>query len=418
MRAAILDELRDGADQRFPRINEDTLPGELGNILAGRVANLFNFRGAGFTVDAACASTLAALDAGFSLLVSGEVDAVVGGGVDRNMGANLYVKFSKIGALSATGTRPYADGADGFVMGEGGAVLLMKRLADAERDGDTMYAVIRGVGGSSDGRGKGITAPNPIGQRLALERAWQRAGLSPGTVNLIEGHGTSTRVGDVVEVESLHAVFGEAGLADGSVALGSVKSNIGHLKSAAGAAGLLKTVLALHHKVLPPSLHCEHLNPGIDFAHSPFRVNTELREWEVGPGVIRRAGVSAFGFGGANFHAVVEEYVPGAVEKGLSRLTTVAKQYEPPVEAVASADRNGGRGALRGLGSRCARRRRRRPAHRRRAAAPRAHRRGERPGSASRAAGACRPARGSSRGHRLLGCRGSGRQDTARAPGL
>ena len=342
VRTAILDELRDGADERFPRINEDTLPGELGNILAGRVANLFNFRGAGFTVDAACASTLAALDAGFSLLVSGEVDAVVGGGVDRNMGANLFVKFSKIGALSATGTRPYADGADGFVMGEGGAVLLMKRLADAERDGDTVYAVIRGVGGSSDGRGKGITAPNPIGQRLALERAWQRAGLSPGTVNLIEGHGTSTRVGDVVEVESLHAVFGEAGLADGSVALGSVKSNIGHLKSAAGAAGLLKTVLALHHKVLPPSLHCEHLNPGIDFAHSPFRVNTELREWEVRPGAVRRAGVSAFGFGGANFHAVVEEYVPGALEKGLSRLTTVAKQYEPPVEAVASADPTAG----------------------------------------------------------------------------
>ena len=335
VRAAILEELLDGAQERFPRINEDTLPGELGNILAGRVANLFNFRGAGFTVDAACASTLAALDAAFSLLVSGEVDAVVGGGVDRNMGANLYVKFSKIGALSGTGSRPYADGADGFVMGEGGAVLLMKRLADAERDGDTVYAVVRGVGGSSDGRGKGITAPNPIGQRLALERAWQRAGVSPGTVNFLEGHGTSTRVGDVVEVESLHAVFGEAGLADGSVALGSVKSNIGHLKSAAGAAGLLKTVLALHHKVLPPSLHCEHLNPGIDFAHSPFRVNTELRDWEVAPGVVRRAGVSAFGFGGANFHAVVEEYVPGAVDTGTPRLTSVARSFEPSVVAVA-----------------------------------------------------------------------------------
>jgi acyl transferase domain-containing protein/NAD(P)-dependent dehydrogenase (short-subunit alcohol dehydrogenase family) len=341
VRASILDELLDGAQHRFPRITEDTLPGELGNILAGRVANLFNFRGAGFTVDAACASALAALDAAFSLLVTGEVDAVVGGGVDRNMGANLYVKFSKIGALSATGTRPYADGADGFVMGEGGAVLLMKRLADAERDGDTIYAVIRGVGGSSDGRGKGITAPNPIGQRLALERAWKRAGVSPGTVNLLEGHGTSTRVGDVVEVESLHAVFGEAGLATGSVALGSVKSNIGHLKSAAGAAGLLKTVLALHHKLLPPSLHCEQPNPGIDFAHSPFRVNTELRDWEVAPGVIRRAGVSAFGFGGANFHAVVDEYVPGAIDAEHRRSTAVIglplrPDERPPVTAPGS----------------------------------------------------------------------------------
>ena len=354
VRTALLDELRDGAHRRFPRITEDTLPGELGNILAGRVANLFNFRGPGFTVDAACASALAALDAAFSLLVTGEVDAVVGGGVDRNMGANLYVKFSKIGALSATGTRPYADGADGFVMGEGGAVMLMKRLADAERDGDAVYAVIRGVGGSSDGRGKGITAPNPVGQRLALERAWKRAGVSPGTVNFLEGHGTSTRVGDVVEVESLHAVFGEAGLTQGSVALGSVKSNIGHLKAAAGAAGLLKTVLALHHKVLPPSLHCEHPNPGIDFAHSPFRVNTELRDWEVEPGVIRRAGVSAFGFGGANFHAVLDEYVPGALDAGRPHATALAaplEHSEAPVTPPGSMAHDAGsvtpvRGAL------------------------------------------------------------------------
>ncbi|HSP10502.1 MAG TPA: acyltransferase domain-containing protein, partial [Candidatus Dormibacteraeota bacterium] len=141
-----------------------------------------------------------------------------------------------------------------------------------------------------------------------------QAGLSPGTVNFLEGHGTSTRVGDVVELQSLHAVFGEAGLPHASVPLGSVKSNIGHLKAAAGAAGLLKTVLALHHKVLPPSLHFDRPNPDIDFADSPFRVNTEARDWDGPPGGIRRAGVSAFGFGGANFHAVVDEYIPGWVE--------------------------------------------------------------------------------------------------------
>ena len=323
VRAAILDETRAGAHRRFPEINEDTMPGELGNILAGRVANLFNLRGPGFTVDAACASGLAALKASVALLAAGDVDAVVGGGVDRNMGANLYVKFCKIGALSGTGTRPYAEGADGFVMGEGAAVFLLKRLADAERDGDAVYAVIRGVAGSSDGRGRGITAPNPIGQRLAIERAWRAAGLSPRTVSFLEGHGTSTRVGDVVEVESLHAVFGEAGLADGSVPLGSVKSNIGHLKAAAGAAGLLKTVLALHHRALPPSLHFTRPNPDIDFAHSPFRVNTELREWSCPQGSVRRAGVSAFGFGGANFHAVVDEYVPGAADEARPRALAV-----------------------------------------------------------------------------------------------
>ena len=131
----------------------------------------------------------------------------VTGGIDRNMGAPTFVKFCKIGALSATGTRPYAEGADGFVMGEGAAIFLLKRLADAERDGDKIYAVLRGMGGSSDGKGKGITAPNPIGQKFCVERAWQNAGLSPATATLIEGHGTSTRVGDVVEAQSMAEVL-------------------------------------------------------------------------------------------------------------------------------------------------------------------------------------------------------------------
>ncbi len=235
------------------------------------------------------------------------------------MGAHTFVKFCKIGALSATGTRPYADGADGFVMGEGAAVFLLKRLADAERDGDRVYAVLRGIAGSSDGKGKGITAPNPVGQRLAIERGWSNAGLDPATASLVEGHGTSTRVGDVVEVESLGEVFGGLGLPPGSMPLGSVKSNIGHLKAAAGAAGFLKLTLALHHKVLPPSLNCERKNPNIDFARSPFYVNTRLQEWPRPAAGVRRAGLSAFGFGGTNFHVVLEEHVPGALTRQPAR---------------------------------------------------------------------------------------------------
>ncbi|MGZ4204727.1 MAG: type I polyketide synthase, partial [Actinomycetota bacterium] len=309
---AILSELQTGIGKRFPEITEDTMPGELSNILAGRVANLYNFRGPSFTTDAACASGLAAISAAVQGLRAHEYDSVVTGGVDRNMGVAAFVKFCKIGALSATGTRPYAAGADGFVMGEGGALFLLKRLADAERDGDTIYAVIRSLAGSSDGKGKGITAPNPIGQRLAIERAWRAAGVSPETATLIEGHGTSTTVGDAVELDSLRAVFGIAGVPRGAIALGSVKSNIGHLKSAAGAAGILKTIYALHDKVLPPSINFNEPNPGFDWASVPFRVNTELREWEQPANDIRRAGVSAFGFGGTNFHAVLEEYVPGS----------------------------------------------------------------------------------------------------------
>ncbi|MGB5546743.1 MAG: acyltransferase domain-containing protein, partial [Polyangiales bacterium] len=180
--------------------------------------------------------------------------------------------------------------------------------------GDKIYAVVRGIGGSSDGKGKGITAPNPIGQKLAIERAWAHAGEDLATVSLIEGHGTSTRVGDVVEVQSMVDAFAGSGVANSSIPIGSVKSNIGHLKGAAGAAGLLKATLALHHKQLPPSIGLKTPNPKIGFGHIPFYVNTELRPWDDFREV-RRAGVSAFGFGGTNFHAVLEEHVPGRIER-------------------------------------------------------------------------------------------------------
>ncbi|WP_344520662.1 type I polyketide synthase, partial [Paractinoplanes durhamensis] len=311
VRSAVLAETRESFLAGLPEITEDTMPGELANVIAGRIANLFNFRGPNFTTDAACASGLAAMSAAVRGLQAGDFDAAVTGGVDRNMNAAAFVKFCKIGALSATGTRPFDAGADGFVMGEGAALFVLKRLADAERDGDRIYAVLLGLGGSSDGRGKGITAPNPVGQRLAVERAWQIAGLDPALATCVEAHGTSTRVGDATELGSLSEVFAKAGATTGSIALGSVKSNIGHLKAAAGAAGLLKTVLGLHEKVLAPSLHFVQPNPNVDWDAIPFRVNTELREWPAPRHGIRCAGVSAFGFGGTNFHAVVEEYRPG-----------------------------------------------------------------------------------------------------------
>ncbi|HEU5332543.1 MAG TPA: beta-ketoacyl synthase N-terminal-like domain-containing protein, partial [Actinocrinis sp.] len=311
VRAAVLGEARAGFLAGFRPVTEDTMPGELSNVLAGRVANLFNLRGPNFTTDAACASALAAIAAGVRGLQAHDYDAVVTGGVDRNMGPAAFIKFCKIGALSATGTRPFDAGADGFVMGEGAALFVLKRLADAERDGDRIYALLLGISGSSDGRGKGITAPNPAGQRLAVERAWRSAARDPRTATYLEAHGTSTSVGDAVELGVLDEVFLKAGATPGSIALGSVKSNIGHLKAAAGAAGLAKTVLSLHHRTLAPSLHFEQPNPGVDWSATPFRVNTRLSEWPAPPaGASRLAGVSAFGFGGTNFHAVMEEYVP------------------------------------------------------------------------------------------------------------
>ncbi len=322
-RERIVEETRRGYLDNVFSITEDTMPGELANVIAGRVANLFNLRGMNFTTDAACASGLAALNSAVTGLVDHQFDAVVTGGLDRNMGVDAYVKFCKIGALSATGTRPFDAGADGFVMGEGAAVFVLKRLEDAERDGDRIYSVILGIGGSSDGKGKGITAPNPVGQQLAVQRAWERAGVDPSTAGAVEAHGTSTRVGDASELTSLAAVFGASGAAPRSIALGSVKSNIGHLKAAAGAAGLFKMVRSLHDKQHPPSLHFVDPNPNVDWDTLPFAVNTGLRPWAQPANDVRRGGVSAFGFGGTNFHVVVEEHVPG--------------RHRPPAKSFASA---------------------------------------------------------------------------------
>ncbi|MCB0999515.1 MAG: SDR family NAD(P)-dependent oxidoreductase [Acidimicrobiales bacterium] len=311
VREQIVAETRSHFLRHVGEINEDTMPGELANVMAGRIANLFDFRGPNFTTDAACASGLAALSAAVEGLVDHRFDAAITGGIDHNMGVAAFVKFCKIGALSATGTRPFDAGADGFVMGEGAALFVLKRLDDAERDGDRVHAVIRAVAGSSDGKGKGITAPNPIGQRLAVQRAWAIAGEDPASVSAIEAHGTSTRVGDATELQSLTEAFGGPGVPARSIALGSVKSNIGHLKAAAGAAGLFKMVRSLHDKVLVPSLGFHDPNPNVDWDTVPFAVNTELREWPLPGCGIRRGGVSAFGFGGTNFHVVLEEHVPG-----------------------------------------------------------------------------------------------------------
>jgi acyl transferase domain-containing protein len=326
VRAALLSEWHRAVDQSFPPITEDSMPGELPNIVSGRVANLLNLRGPNFITDAACASALAAVEAAIELLARPEIEAVITGGVDRNMGVSSFVKFCKIGALSATGTRPFGDGADGFVMGEGAAAFLLKRLEDAESAGDRIYAVIRGVGGASDGKGKGITAPNPVGQRLAMQRAWHNAGLDPATASLIEAHGTSTRVGDVAEVESLASVFGAA--PPGSIGLGSVKSNIGHLKAGAGAAGLLKAVLAVHYGVEPPTLNAQVPNPNIDFTRTPFALLHEAREWPRN-GHPRRCGVSAYGFGGTNFHLVLEEHQPGVLTQPGTLFTAAVVEPAP-----------------------------------------------------------------------------------------
>lgn len=278
----------------------------LANVIAGRVANRLDLGGANCTIDAACASSLAALDLACKQLGDGDSDMVLCGGADVHNSINDYLMFASVRALSPTGRcRPFDASADGIALGEGVACLVLKRLADAERDGDRIYAVVQAVGASSDGRSLGLTAPRPEGQRRALDRAYARAGIEPADIGLVEAHGTGTVVGDSAELSVLTEVFG--GQETGFCSLGSVKSQLGHTKCAAGLAGLIKAVRAVHSGVRPPTLHLTGPNADWTAGTSPFFFDTEARPWAA-PAGNRRAAVSAFGFGGTNYHAVLTGY--------------------------------------------------------------------------------------------------------------
>jgi acyl transferase domain-containing protein/NAD(P)H-dependent flavin oxidoreductase YrpB (nitropropane dioxygenase family)/NAD(P)-dependent dehydrogenase (short-subunit alcohol dehydrogenase family)/acyl carrier protein len=302
--------LIDRLESELPEWTEDSFAGYLLNVVAGRVSNRFDFGGANYIVDAACATALAALRLGVNELESGSSKIAVVVAADVTQSPMTYMSFSKTHALSPSGRcRTFDAAADGIVVSEGLGAVILKRLEDAVEEGDKIYAVIKGVGASSDGKDKGVTAPRPAGQVRALRRAYSKAGFSISTVGLIEAHGTGTVVGDRTEVESLSSYLGSVDAEIQSCAVGSVKSMIGHTKCTAGLAGLIKATLALHHKVVPPTMGVSQPNTQIDFSTSPFYLNTETRPWfKRSNNDPRRAGVSAFGFGGTNFHVALEEY--------------------------------------------------------------------------------------------------------------
>ena len=332
--AKMLSEIDEGVRQKFMPVTEDSMPGELANVIAGRVANVFDVHGTNFTVDAACATSLAAIDQAVNGLRMGNFDMAIAGGVDQMMSPSAYIKFCKIGALSETGSYPFDARANGFVMAEGAGMVILKRLSDAVKDGDRVYAVIRAVGASSDGKGKGITAPNPKGQKIAVEKAFEQVDYTPADIGLVEAHGTGTRVGDAVELEALTELFAPYAK-PATIGLGSVKSQIGHAKAAAGIAALIKTSLALYNKVLPPSVNFETPNPIVDWAKCPFRVITKTEPWP--DGKIRRANVSAFGFGGTNFHVAMEEMNDSLLHKPAPVQTAAAQVSAQPAAVQAPA---------------------------------------------------------------------------------
>jgi acyl transferase domain-containing protein/3-hydroxymyristoyl/3-hydroxydecanoyl-(acyl carrier protein) dehydratase len=284
---------------------------------AGVLADALGLGGSCFTLDAACASSLYAIKLAVDELLAGRADAMLTGGVSRPDPLYTQMGFSQLRALSPTGTcSPFDARGNGLVVGEGAGMFLLKRSADAVRDGDHIYGVIRGIGLSNDVGGS-LLAPMSEGQLRAMRAAYRQAGWSPEDVDLIECHATGTPVGDGVEFASLRTLWGDAGQ-PGRCTIGSVKSNIGHLLTAAGSAALLKTLLAMKTATLPPSANFSTPAPAIKLAESPFQILCSQKPWSRRSDLVpRRAAVSAFGFGGINAHLLVEEWLVGYSDIGV-----------------------------------------------------------------------------------------------------
>ncbi len=313
--AAILEKIRRSLIESLPPLPPEASPGLVSNVAVGRIANRLDLQGPSYMIDAACASSLIAVEQAMKELRSGSSRMMLAGGVQASMPPQVYMLFCQLQALSRESAKPFDIGADGTILAEGVGFLVLKRLADAEADGDTIYAVLRGAGLASDGRAQGLLTPRLEGEILAIRRAYERNGLAPASVGLIEAHGTGIALGDRTELQALRAAFPPSANGFPSVAIGSVKSMIGHCIPAAGIASLIKTALALRFKILPPTL-CGTVRPEFHEPDNPFYVNTEPRPWiHADRSQPRRAGVNAFGFGGINAHLVLEEYTGAGADE-------------------------------------------------------------------------------------------------------
>ncbi len=293
------------------KLSAQGFTGNAMSILAARISYFLNLQGPCLSIDTACSSSLVAIAHACDSLLSGSSDVALAGGVCVMAGPALHIMASQAGMLSQTGQCFTFDGrADGTVLSEGVGVVMLKRLADAERDGDIIQGVLEGWGVNQDGKTNGITAPNAESQARLEQEIYSRFQIDPANLQLIEAHGTGTKLGDPIEVLGLKQAFQASTQKKEYCALGSVKSNIGHTATAAGVAGLLKLLLAIQHKQLPPTINFERLNEHIDLSGTPFYINQGLEEWKLNGTARRQAAVSSFGFSGTNAHVVVGEYLP------------------------------------------------------------------------------------------------------------
>ncbi|MCX5042238.1 polyketide synthase Pks13 [Aldersonia sp. NBC_00410] len=331
-----------------------SLTGAATSIVANRVSYFYDFRGPSVAIDTACSSTLVAVHQAVRALRGGEADVAVVGGVNMLLAPAITLGFDSVGAVAPDGhIKAFSSDADGMVRSEGGGLFVLKRLEDAERDGDNILAVVAGTAVNSDGRSNGLLAPNPDAQADVLRHAYRDAGIVPTTVDYIEAHGTGTILGDPIEADALGRVVGRGRDDDKPALLGSVKSNFGHLESAAGAASLAKIVLALQENKLPPSLNYAGPNPYIAFDKAHLQVIPEPTDWPRYSGNAI-AGVSGFGFGGTNAHVVVKEYVPAPVgadvidadaDETAAQPDVLAEALDTEVDGAHGAEVDGAHGA-------------------------------------------------------------------------
>ncbi|BDT93136.1 polyketide synthase PKS13 [Nocardia sputorum] len=286
--------------------------GSVSSIIPNRVSYFFDFRGPSVSVDTACSSTLVAVHEAVQALRNGDADLALAGGVNMLLAPMATLGFDANGGVAKDGhIKAFSSDADGMVRSEGGGLVVLKRLADAERDGDTIYAVIKGTAVNNDGRSNGLLAPNPDAQAEVLRRAYRDAGIAPSTVDYIEAHGTGTLIGDPIEADALGRVVGRGREADKPALLGSAKTNFGHLESGAGAASLAKVIMSLQHNVIPPNINYAGPNPYIPWDQAHLKIVDEPTEFPRYSGKAT-IGISGFGFGGTNAHVVVQEYTPAA----------------------------------------------------------------------------------------------------------
>jgi len=300
-------EATDLLQSKMPNISAEAVPGLVPNVMTGRVANRLDLMGPNYIIDAACSSALIALELASGELRAGNADLMLAGGVNTTTSPLVYSVFCSVDALSPSGSiRPFSNAANGTVLGEGAGAVVLKRLEDALRDEDRIYAVVKAVGQSSDGKSSGLMAPRLEGEVLAMKRAYEISGLSPSSIGLVEAHGTGIPLGDRTEVTALRHIFGDRQGDVPSTPIGSVKSMIGHCIPAAGSAAVIKQALALTHRIIPPTL-CDEVNDDLGLSETPFYVSTEARPWINSAPTPRRAAINAFGFGGINAHLILEE---------------------------------------------------------------------------------------------------------------